>query len=424
MRFRHPRRKEAFVNLEIRLPAYDQSGRAHLTWRPVKATVRLLSPAPGAVPVRLRSTANPNAGQLSFAPILTHQGRDAIDLTLPADGRPVEFWVGGKFGFPSSDYGDVAIEAQAIANGQPVGPVLASHPLMVRVRKNANRLGPVERERFLAALATLNGQGQGIFRQYRDAHVDQSRLEAHGGPAFLPWHRAYLLDLERELQRVDDRVALPFWRFDEAAPNVFSTAFMGLSDNLGRVGFNAGHPLLSWSTDGQPGILRGGAVGPDRVPSLLTQAQTLALSSGPNADYGRFAGMEGDPHGFAHTSHGSGWITRIPTAAKDPLFFLLHCNVDRLWAMWQWLNRRHDPAEARSFTDGPLPGHRRDDTMWPWNDVTSPPRPNFAPRKPMPPSPMTPAPGPKPKVRDMIDYLAIASDQPLGFAYEDVPFQN
>jgi tyrosinase len=42
----------------------------------------------------------------------------------------------------------------------------------------------------------------------------------------------------------------------------------------------------------------------------------------------------------------------------------------------------------------------------------------------MPPSPMTPAPGPAPKVSDMIDYLAIASDQPLGFAYEDVPFEN
>ncbi len=412
------------MKLEIRLPAYDQSGRAYLTWRPVKATVRLPAPPPGAVPVRLRSTANPDAGRLSFAPTLTHLGKDSIDLMLPADGRAVEFWVGGKFGFPSIEYGDVAIEAQAIANGQPAGPVLARHPLMVRVRKNANRLGAIERDRFLAALATLNGQGQGIFRQYRDTHVDQSRREAHGGPAFLPWHRAYLLDLERELQRVDGRVALPYWRFDEAAPNVFSTTFMGLSDNLGRVGFAAGHPLLNWSTDGQPGILRGGAVGPDRVPGLLTQAQTLALSSGANADYGPFAGMEGDPHGLAHARHDTGWITRIPTAARDPLFFLLHCNVDRLWAMWQWLNRRHDPAVVRSFTDGTLPGHRRADTMWPWNAVTTPPRPNFAPRTPMPPSPMTPAPGPAPKVSDMIDYLAIASDQPLGFAYEDVPFEN
>jgi hypothetical protein len=257
------------VKLEIRLPAYDQSGRAYLTWRPVKATVRLPAPPPGAVPVRLRSTANPDAGRLSFAPTLTHLGKDSIDLMLPADGRAVEFWVGGKFGFPSIEYGDVAIEAQAIANGQPAGPVLARHPLMVRVRKNANRLGAIERDRFLAALATLNGQGQGIFRQYRDTHVDQSRREAHGGPAFLPWHRAYLLDLERELQRVDGRVALPYWRFDEAAPNVFSTTFMGLSDNLGRVGFAAGHPLLNWSTDGQPGILRGGAVGPSSFLGML-----------------------------------------------------------------------------------------------------------------------------------------------------------
>jgi hypothetical protein len=30
-----------------------------------------------------------------------------------------------------------------------------------------------------------------------------------------------------------------------------------------------------------------------------------------------------------------GSIRDPTTAAKDPLFFLLHCNVDRLWAKWQ-----------------------------------------------------------------------------------------
>lgn len=412
--------------LELRLPAYDSQGRAYLTWRPVRARLRQVgAPAgAGALRVRLLWTSTAGGGQLLFADRLTHQGKDAIDLTIPADGSPVEFWVGGKFGFPSSDFGDVAIEARALQGATPVGPPLARHPLMVRVRKNANVLSAGERERFLRALATLNGQGAGIFQQFRNAHVNASSLEAHGGPAFLPWHRTYLLDLERELQRVDGRVALPYWRFDERAPNLFTKAFIGLSDINGRVEFAPGHPLANWSTDGVTGILRGGGVGPNGIPALRSQSDTLALSAGPNANYGAFAVMEGNPHGRAHTSHGSGWITSIPTAAKDPLFFLLHCNVDRLWAMWQWLNKRHDPNQPNGFSDGTRIGHRRNDTMWPWNNVTSGGRPNFAPRTPLPASPMTPLPGPMPRVRDMIDYLGTVSDQPLGFAYADVPFEN
>jgi tyrosinase len=414
------------VALELSLPAYDSQGRAFVTWRPVRARLRQIDVPAGAGPlrVRLQWTSSTGGGQLLFADRLTHKGSDWIDLTVPADGSPVDVWVGGKFGFPSSDFGDVAIEARALPGTNPVGPALLRHPLMVRVRKNANVLSPSERERFLHALATLNGQGAGIFQQFRNAHVSASTMEAHGGPAFLPWHRTYLLDLERELQNIDGQVALPYWRFDERAPNVFSKAFMGLSDSNGRVEFSAGHPLANWSTDGVTGILRGGGVGPDRIPDLRSQSDTLALSSGPSADYGSFRVMEGNPHGPAHTRHRSGWITSIPTAAKDPLFFLLHCNVDRLWAMWQWLNKRHDPSAANAFTDGTRVGHRRNDTMWPWNNVTTGDRPNFAPRTPLPISPMTAAPGLMPHVQDMIDYLGTVSDGQQGFAYADVPFEN
>ena len=82
----------------------------------------------------------------------------------------------------------------------------AAHPTMVRVRKNANRLTTAERDRFLRALATLNGSGIGRFTEFRDMHVGGAPdSEAHGGSGFLPWHRIYLLDLERELQAIDAR---------------------------------------------------------------------------------------------------------------------------------------------------------------------------------------------------------------------------
>ena len=59
--------------------------------------------------------------------------------------------------------------------------------------------------------------------------------------------------------------------------------------------------------------------------------------------------------GVSLTSFG-GSISSIGSAARDPLFFLLHCNVDRLWAKWQWLNQRYDGAQGEVFLEG---SHKR-----------------------------------------------------------------
>ena len=56
--------------------------------------------------------------------------------------------------------------------------------------------------------------------------------------------------------------------------------------------------------------------------------------------------MEGTPHGAAHVSF-NGYVNFVPVAPQDPLFFLLHCNVDRLWALWQFLFDR-DVANERT----------------------------------------------------------------------------
>ena len=212
------------MNVEIDFPSIDAQGRVFLTWRPVKSTVRLVQPTPalaaasGKARVRFTSVTTGSGGRLLFYANASQPGAASIELDLPASGTPVDLTLGGEFQAPSKSYGDVAIEARLVnpTSSQPVaGAPLLKFPLMVRVRKNANLLSNGERSKFVSALATLNGQGTGIFKQFRDTHVaGASDQQAHSGPGFLPWHRAYLLDLERELQAIDPVVSLPYWRFD------------------------------------------------------------------------------------------------------------------------------------------------------------------------------------------------------------------
>jgi tyrosinase len=410
------------MNVDLRIPGADAAGRVFLTWTPVEAEARLLNPTSNAnVRVTLRNAGT--GGRLRFATARTDSGAPTLALSLPVSGAPVRFFVAGEFGRPSVSLGDARIEA--VGSGS-LG-VLGTKPVTVRIRKNAQSLTPAERDRFLAALATLNGGGSGRFRDFRDMHVLAADLEEHGNVGFLPWHRAYILDLERELQAIDPSVTLPYWRFDQPAPALFTRQFMGVSNAAGRVQFTPGHPLNTWRTDQTLGILRtpGFAAGA-APPGLLNELQTVALGgAAPNASYGNFDRMEGNPHGNAHTSFVAGYIRSKQTAPRDPLFFMLHANVDRLWAKWQWRHRRTDPAEPRSFAPA-VPnriGHRLADTMWPWNGVTGPPRPSNAPGGRLASSPSTTAPGNTPTVRAMIDYQAVAGGPPLGFAYDDVPFE-
>lgn len=172
---------------------------------------------------------------------------------------------------------------------------------------------------------------------------------------------------------------------------------------------------------------------------MSSEATTLAMGGPPpngifdtGTDQGGFDEMEGDPHGLAHTSFGgSSWIRAAGTAPRDPLFFLLHCNVDRLWARWQWLNNRFDGTQPKTYffrgsvNSNPATaiGHNLLDTMWPWNNITGGPRPPNAPRTPFPSAPTASAPNPAPTPGEMIDYQGFLSAQSyMNFAYDDVPY--
>ena len=405
------------MDVELQINNSPSANARFLTWAPSPCRIRVTNPSGAAGPtanVRITGVSTATGGGVVFRAGSTGAFANNVTLQVPINGASVPFFAAGRFGRPSVSNGDVRVEARVGAT------LVGSVQVMVRIRKNANTLTPAERDRFVAALAQLNNQGLGRFADFRDMHTDVSSPQAHGNAGFLPWHRAYLLDLERELQAIDPSVTLPYWRFDRPAPNIFRREYLGASDALGTVGFANGNPLQFWRTDGVPGINRRPFFNTASAPpGLRSEAQTLGIGN----QYRLFRAMEGNPHGDAHTSFG-GSISLIDTAAKDPLFFLLHCNVDRLWAKWQRQNGRFDPAQAYSYESGPKPiGHNLVDTMWPWNGITGGGRPPTAPGGVLAASPCVGAPGGQPAVRSMLDYQgAIGAASRLGFDYDDVAF--
>jgi tyrosinase len=320
---------------------------------------------------------------------------------------------------------------------------------MVRIRKNANTLTEGERDRFLSALVTLNQRGE--FVDFQNMHTTDTSREIHGRSCFLPWHRLLLLDLERKLQAIDQSVTMPYWRFDQPAPNVFIRDFIGVPDpTTGLVEFSPTNPLINWRVtvfgEGSGRVRRafqtrrdGSVWDPTREPALIENDETATINMGTVGtvtSFENFERMEGDPHGSAHVSF-LGQISDIGRAPADPLFFMLHANVDRLWAKWQWLRDRSDPALNETYykrglgpinpdpnrTNADRIGNFLEDSLWPWNGIVGDPRPRTAPGTYYPPSPFLTVPGRYPTNRSSIDFQGqVDRSRALGFYYDDVPY--
>lgn len=193
----------------------------------------------------------------------------------------------------------------------------------------------------------------------------------HGSWFFLPWHRMYLLYFEQivaqtivELKGPSDW-ALPYWNYSDTAnanANKLPEAFRDLN-----------------TPDGVPNPLRvparnaacnsGGIVGDPSetdVKGCLTEDFFVGVNAGPNQGFGgpktgfnhpggAVGKLEDTPHGTMHVAVG-GWMSSFATAGLDPIFWLHHANIDRLWSVWMLRQANHkspkDPGweTALSFT--------------------------------------------------------------------------
>lgn len=221
------------------------------------------------------------------------------------------------------------------------------------------------------------------------------RNAAHSGPVFLPWHRFMLILYERHLQRVlgNPDFGLPYWDWakdgnqsptaQQSRPIWSATRMGGNGAPVATGPFRGGG---GWAVrieeDPFRGSLRQTNRGLERnfsggaLPKTTDVAASLAKTPYDAAPWdGTSGGFRNNVEGWAVDSGGrmhNGvhiWIEGdMATAASpnDPVFYLNHCNVDRIWEAWQRLqsgprSQSYLPPQSAAAS---LAGHRIDDDMY------------------------------------------------------------
>jgi tyrosinase len=204
------------------------------------------------------------------------------------------------------------------------------------------------------AVATMQGRGEddptswaaqaAIHGTYLDPPPPLADECKHGSWFFLPWHRMYLYWFERIVRAAvvanggPADWALPYWNYDTTMTNTLPLAFRyptrldGTPNPLyvappdRGAGWNSGSLALpSWVTTAAFALSR---------PVYLGAPEFGGGTGPPDQQFWSATGrLEQTPHNDVHSTLG-GWMGDPMTAAQDPIFWLHHANIDRLWTLW------------------------------------------------------------------------------------------
>jgi hypothetical protein len=171
---------------------------------------------------------------------------------------------------------------------------------------------------------------------------------------FLPWHRLMLIQFEGVIREVlhDEDFTLPYWNpitgneADLVVPAVFRVPGSPLYDGTRWFWVNGGGridtPFKDWIN--------------------LDALNEKFYIDGPNGNLGFNPRLDINPHFFTHIGLG-GDMADFSTVGADPMFYLHHANIDRLWESWNRLGNKNptDPRYLnRKFSYGDRSGKRAD----------------------------------------------------------------
>lgn len=230
----------------------------------------------------------------------------------------------------------------------PKGFAAAAAAMPPYVRKNQADLAKEEQERFKRGV--LKGIQSGVYSQFVGYHADMShQMHSMGNPIgtqrFLPWHRDYLVTLELALRILEPDFYFPTWHWttDQAIP-----AWLNAFTPDGVIGLNNQPIPITRNPGGDP-----------RVKTLPSTADIKRVVQHPTYTAFTLALEGARPFGAHNQVHVwvGGTMSDLETAPADPLFWLHHAEIDRLWNQWQQPHADQHPDLTGS-----------DSIMDPWQD--------------------------------------------------------
>ena len=216
---------------------------------------------------------------------------------------------------------------------------------------------------------------------------------------FFPWHRAYLYYFERILRAAAGvaTLALPYWNYSILGQAALPQPFRLPADATNKLyvagrsmtgtsevdSFTANYmddlaePVFTSTMSGSSVIHRGFGGARRATPDHF-----LSQSFGGTLETGVHDGV----HGAV-----GGWMNNVEQSANDPIFWLHHANIDRLWNRWiemgagrlnetdaAWLDTTYHffdetkvqrPIRARDVLSTIQLGYRYDDDPCPWRII-------------------------------------------------------
>jgi hypothetical protein len=246
------------------------------------------------------------------------------------------------------------------------------------IRKNYKEMGPIEITDYNDALQQFwnsgaNSATSGLptgtswLADFSIMHFETGvtvtgHTSIHNSIYFLPWHRAFLLDYEERMRSFANLsfpfqtykyLAIPYWDWrDEANPgnsspitSITHPGFLPFSfvpnSNFAGWSFSYFSPFLSSpqtvnfsrnTTFGSPATLNSSA-GPTQVNNVMGSSSYYDWTSGSSGFTNR---LEQVPHNNMHGFIGG--IMSSYYSPLDPIFFMHHNMVDKLWQDWEDLS--------------------------------------------------------------------------------------
>ncbi|MBI3640344.1 MAG: tyrosinase family protein [Thaumarchaeota archaeon] len=207
------------------------------------------------------------------------------------------------------------------------------------IRKSQFKLKPNEWAELIDAIDKIHQNGVSVptYQDFVQIHIQAMDMNnpigltwgvhtmqgMHGMPGsdgrnFLSWHREYLAKLEQRLQKIHPNVTIPYWDWsvNRHIPKKLSDPNDLARWNVKRYGPSGKLPSLS-------------AIKKVKQQKTFNDFQTL---------------MEYTIHGTVHNFVGGGGDMSQNNSPNDPIFWLHHANIDRLWNEWQNAHSGMNPS--------------------------------------------------------------------------------